>query len=170
ASTLPRQGENSGKLSSLLRFAYYLTDYVFGQWVIHFRYVRKGVIVLYDRYYFDFINDSKRSNIKLNPKFTSRFYFLIKKPRFNYFLWAPADVILKRKQELTSDTINSLTSDYIALFERLQNADKSVLYRCIKNIEIGETVAGIMRNITCKPHEKNLYQTRTLPQSGLQPA
>ncbi|MEZ5173676.1 MAG: hypothetical protein R2850_09280 [Bacteroidia bacterium] len=46
ASTLPRQGENSGKLSSLLRFSYYLFDYVFGQWVIHFRYVRKGVIVL----------------------------------------------------------------------------------------------------------------------------
>ncbi|MEZ5173677.1 MAG: hypothetical protein R2850_09285 [Bacteroidia bacterium] len=125
----------------------------------------------HDDYYFDFINDSKHAfNIRFPKDFSPRFYFLIKKPRFNYFLWAPADVILKRKQELNSDTINSLTSDYIALFERLQNADKSVLYRCIKNIEIGETVAGIMRNITCKPHEKNLYQTRTLPQSGLQPA
>ena len=146
-STLPRQGKNSSKLSSFIRFAYYLCDYIIGQWIIHFRYVRKNTIVLYDRYYFDFINDSRRSNIALNPSFTEKFYFLIKKPEFNYFLWAAPDVILKRKQELDKDTIITLTNQYTELFARLQNADKKHIYRCIENVEIGETVESIMRNV-----------------------
>jgi thymidylate kinase len=160
-SNLPRQGKNSGKLSSLIRFFYYLIDYSFGQWLIHFRHVRKGTIVLYDRYYFDFINDSRRSNIALSPAFTSRFYFLIKKPQFNYFLWAPADVILERKKELDRDTIEALTSRYIRLFSELQKKDATHLYQCIKNLEIGETVSIIMRNITHKPHETDFYQTHS---------
>ncbi len=146
-STLPRQGQNSSKISSLIRFAYYLCDYIFGQWFIYFRYVRKNTIVLYDRYYFDFINDSRRSNIALNPKFTEKFYPFIKKPEFNYFLWAAPDVILKRKQELDKETIISLTKQYTELFARLQKGDHTHLYRCIENVEIGETVESIMRNV-----------------------
>jgi thymidylate kinase len=160
-STLPRQGKNSGKLSSLIRFVYYLSDYVFGQWWIHFRYVRKGVIVLYDRYYFDFINDSRRSNIALSPAFTERFYSLIRKPEFNFFLWAPPEVILKRKQELDQQTIEGLTTQYTQLFDRLQKRDSTSVYRCIENLEIGATVGLIMRNVTKKTHESTFYSNHS---------
>lgn len=165
ASTLPRQGTNSGKLSSLLRFTYYLFDYVIGQWWIHFRHVRKDTIVLYDRYYFDFINDSKRSNISLNSSFTERFYVLIKKPAFNFFLWAAPEVILKRKQELEHDTIVALTNQYTHLFNRLQSADKHHVYRCIENNEIRETVTLMMRIIEKKLHEADFYPVHTTSQS-----
>lgn len=160
-STLPRQGKNSGKLSSLIRFVYYLSDYVFGQWWIYFRYVRKGVIVLYDRYYFDFINDSRRSNIALSPAFTERFYSLIKKPEFNFFLWAPPEVILRRKQELNQQTIEGLTTQYMQLFDRLQKRDSTSVYRCIENLEIGATVELIMRNVTKKTHESTVYSNHS---------
>ena len=66
---LPRQGKNSSALSSFLRFMYYYTDYIFGQFYIYFKYTLRGYTVLYDRYYFDFIIDSKRSNIVLSRKF-----------------------------------------------------------------------------------------------------
>lgn len=156
-ATLPRQGKNGSKVSSLFRFVYYLSDYVFGQWWIHFRYVRKGVVVLYDRYYFDFINDSRRSNIALSPSFTERFYGLIRKPEFNFFLWAPSGVILKRKQELDKESIEGLTTQYTELFDRLQRRDSKSVYRCIENLEIGETVELIMRNVDKKLHESPVY-------------
>jgi thymidylate kinase len=165
ASTLPRQGTNSGKLSSIIRFTYYLFDYVFGQWWIYFRHVRKDTIVLYDRYYFDFINDSKRSNISLKPSFAERFYKLLRKPEFNFFLWAAPDVILKRKQELDYNTIHTLTNQYTSLFNRLQSADKYHVYRCIENIEIRETVNLMMRIIEKKMHEADFYPINTTSQS-----
>ncbi|MBQ0768226.1 MAG: hypothetical protein KBT58_02980, partial [Bizionia sp.] len=66
---LPRTGSNKSKMSSYIRFFYYLIDYVFGQWVIYFKYTRKDIIIIYDRYYFDFINDARRTNINLDSKF-----------------------------------------------------------------------------------------------------
>lgn len=55
---LPRTGSNKSKLSSFIRFFYYLLDYIIGQWFIYFKYTIKGNIIVYDRYYFDFINDA----------------------------------------------------------------------------------------------------------------
>jgi thymidylate kinase len=162
ASTLPRQGTNSSKASSLLRFAYYLSDYVFGQWWIYFRHVRKNTIVLYDRYYFDFINDSRRSNIALNPAFTEQFYKLLRKPEFNFFLWASPELILRRKQELDADTIQALTERYSGLFERLQSKDSEHVYQCIENIEIEATLNLMMRIIGKKMHEADFYPTNTI--------
>lgn len=165
-STLPRQGQNSSKVSSLIRFAYYLCDYMFGQWFIYFRYVRKNTIVLYDRYYFDFINDSRRSNIALNPKFTEKFYPFIMKPAFNYFLWAAPDVILKRKQELDKETIIALTKQYTELFARLQKGDHTHVYRCIENVEIVETVESIMRNVVGNTYnETPIHATHSITKS-----
>ena len=70
AQKLPRQGHNSSSVSSLLRFSYYYTDYLLGQAYIYLRYLLFGYVVLYDRYYFDFIIDGKRSNIILNQRLT----------------------------------------------------------------------------------------------------
>ncbi|MBK7967152.1 MAG: hypothetical protein IPK10_19020 [Bacteroidetes bacterium] len=74
---LPRQGTNTSVLSSFLRFMYYYLDYVFGQFYIYFKYTLRGYTVLYDRYYFDFIIDAKRSNIVLSKKFMKWGYHLI---------------------------------------------------------------------------------------------
>ena len=165
-STLPRQGQNKSSLSSLFRFGYYLFDYVVGQWFVYFRHVRKNTIVLYDRYYFDFINDSRRSNISLSPSFTEKFYPLIRKPEFNFFLWASPEVILKRKQELDGDTIVALTKQYTELFARLQKKDSKHVYRCIENTDIGETVSSLMRNVVGNDtHETALPTTHSITES-----
>lgn len=141
---LPRTGGNKSKFSSYLRFFYYLLDYVVGQWLVYFRYTRKGKIVVYDRYYFDFINDSRRTNIDLNSRFTRFFYKLIFKPELNFFLYAPADIILQRKQEMDRESIISLTEKYQSLFSDL---DRKVngRYFSIENIDLEETLALVDR-------------------------
>ena len=44
--------------------------------------------MLYDRYYFDFINDGRRSNINLPARFTQALYAFDNKPKLNLFLYA----------------------------------------------------------------------------------
>ena len=136
---LPRTGANSSIVSSLIRFTYYLVDYIFGQWVVFFRYSLKGNIIIYDRYYFDFINDGRRTNIKLNENFIKFFYKFVFKPDINIFLYASPKIILSRKQEMDEKSIVELTGKYKTLFESFSN-EKKEKYKCIENIDKEKTL------------------------------
>jgi thymidylate kinase len=138
--SLPRKGNNKNLLSSLLRFGYYYADYLFGQFIVYTKYILRGYIVLYDRYYFDFIVDSKRSNININKSFIKSLYRLVYKPELNVFLYAQPDVILKRKKELSAEDIIQLTANYKYLFNQLGD---ELQYICIENIDKAETVNRI---------------------------
>lgn len=146
-SNLPRQGKNGSFLSSLLRFTYYYCDYLFGQFVIYFKYISRGYVVIYDRYYFDFINDSKRSNIVLPKSISKLGYNFLLKPKFNFFLFADANVILNRKKELTKATIEELTKDYNSLFDSLKVKSNSSVYESINNEELDVTLNQIVKTI-----------------------
>jgi len=144
---LPRQGKNKSSLSSFIRFLYYYFDYLLGQFVVYFKYILRGKVVIYDRYYFDFINDSKRSNIVLPKKLTSFFYNFLLKPEFNFFLFADADIILKRKEELSKATIEKLTADYHDLFESLQSKSNTLVYQSINNVDLEVTLNQVVKTI-----------------------
>lgn len=139
-SSLPRKGNNKSRLSSLFRFGYYYTDYLLGQLLIYVRYTLRGYVVLYDRYYFDFIVDGKRSNILLRPSFIRKLYRFVYKPQLNVFLYATPEVILKRKKELTAEDITRLTAHYKKLFGRLESKDR---YICIENTNKQRTLDEI---------------------------
>jgi thymidylate kinase len=147
ASKLPRQGTNYGFVPSLFRFAYYYTDYFFGQFYVWAKYIMRGTVVLYDRYYFDFINDSRRSNINL-PVWMVRFgYKFLMKPGLNIFLYADSKIILSRKKELDARTIEILTDKYLKLFNRLNNHNKHLKYISIENVDLQSTLKRIQYNI-----------------------
>lgn len=141
-SQLPRQGSNNNLISSLLRFAYYYTDYLFGQAYVYLKYVMWGHVVLYDRYYFDFIIDSVRSNIRLPRWMTRLGYLFIITPNLNFFLYADPATILKRKKELDHETISQLTNDYLSLFRQLGKS-KSGAYHPIENTNLEMTLSII---------------------------
>ncbi|MDX1348959.1 MAG: hypothetical protein R3279_01865 [Putridiphycobacter sp.] len=142
---LPRTGTNGSTLSSFLRFSYYFTDYIIGQVYVYFKYIIRGKIVLYDRYYFDFIADCERSNIRLNKRLIKALYFFISKPKLNVLLWADANVIYKRKQELEISTISKLTQDYKNLFRNYHQRYSKSTYKVVKNVNIDFTVSTVMR-------------------------
>lgn len=143
---MPRTGTNKSQLGSLVRFAYYLVDYMVGQIVVHLKHTIRGHIVLYDRYYFDFIHDAKRTNIVLPPWFMKMFYPLIYKPRLNFFLYAPSEVILARKQELDKSAIEELTHRYGSHFDSLSMKYNNDVYRKIKNTDRERTVETILQD------------------------
>ena len=148
ASRLPRQGNNSNFVSSFIRFGYYYLDYLIGQFIVYFKYVSRGYVVLYDRYYYDFINDSKRSNIVLPSNLIRAGFGLIMKPKFNFFLYAKSETILERKKELDAKTIDELTEKYLKLFQSLQVQNKQSHFKAIENIELNATLDVIFNNIS----------------------
>lgn len=149
AETLPRTGKNKSSISSLIRFMYYYCDYFFGHSYVFFKYLLRGNIVLYDRYYFDFVADPKRSNIQLSEKIVKPLYQLIHQPRHNFLLHAPAEEVRKRKQELSIEDIRSLNNSYKGLFEELsEKAEASrkphhPSYHSIENTDRKATVLKI---------------------------
>jgi thymidylate kinase len=161
AATLPRQGNNNSYISSFIRFAYYYADYLFGQLYIQCKYVLRGYIVLYDRYYFDFINDSKRSNITLPKTFTSLWYRFLLKPKYNFFLYASAEEILVRKKELDAATITALTNQYLTLFDKLSIKYRSSEYIPVYNKDLSATLSLIEDTVMLhKPVKSKLNQLR----------
>ena len=146
SNNLPRQGTNKSFISSLLRFSYYFTDYLLGQIWVYFKYILRGKIVIYDRYYYDFINDAKRSNINLSSKLIQSLYFFIYKPEYNFYLFNTPEVILARKKELSKDDITGLNLKYSSLFNKLKDTSKGK-YRQIKNDDREETVTKIIEDI-----------------------
>ncbi len=143
-NALPRKGKNKSVISSFFRFAYYLTDFIIGQFYIYVKHLSRGHIVLYDRYYFDLISDSRRSNIDLPKSILKAGYTLLMEPELNFFLFANSKIILKRKQELDSITIGALTTSYLNLFNDLKETSESK-YVTIENVNLEETLGKIMQ-------------------------
>ena len=139
---LPRQGGNTSKISSYLRFAYYLTDYILGQVYIYLRYTRRGYFIVYDRFYYDYIIDPKRANLVIHESVARFFLHFIREPNLNVFLYAPTEIILERKRELDAETIQLLTRQYISLFSDLEINSKAK-YLCIENIKLSDTLREI---------------------------
>jgi len=139
---LPRQGNNSSTLSSTIRFFYYYIDYLIGQFYVWSKYLVRGKIVLYDRYYYDFIIDGKRSNITLPSSFPKYLFHFLQKPTLNFFLYADAPTILKRKKELSSKDIVALTASYHALFQEFSKKYNGK-YIPIENKERSQTLFTI---------------------------
>jgi thymidylate kinase len=144
ADTLPRQGGNKNSLSSLVRFGYYYTDYLLGQLYVKVKYHWRGYAVLYDRYYFDFIIDGRRSNIDLPAWMTTFLYRFVYHPPLNLFLYADAETIRQRKQELELESIVELTSEYKALFANLSKRNQGDQYVAVENIEKEKTLKTII--------------------------
>ncbi len=158
AATLPRQGKNHSKLSSIIRFAYYYTDYLLGQWVVWAKYLLRGYVVLYDRYYFDFIADGRRSNIALGEALPKWLYHFVWKPDLNVFLYAHPVHIRKRKQELSEEAISELTHRYLKLFEAFaqKHAGKYLPVENMNRQATLETILDAFAATAAKPSFKTV--------------
>lgn len=142
---LPRQGNNNSKISSYLRFGYYYIDYLLGQIYIWAKYLIRGYTVVYDRYYFDFIIDGKRSNINMSSTLPKFLYNFVTKPDLNFFLYADAATIIKRKQELSPSVITQLTKKYLSLFKDFSKNHQGK-YIHIENIDKQNTLQTILNH------------------------
>jgi thymidylate kinase len=151
----PHRGGKTGALNSLLRLGYYTVDYILGYFLKVKTVTRITRLVIFDRYYTDIICDSRRSRIYLSPKFL--YYFgkwFIPSLDYNILLTASTETILKRKNELDKEGIETINSkiDYLA--------DKKGYYKVLNESTPQETVANILRIVFNEQHQKNLKRLK----------
>jgi len=99
--TNPHGSSESGIFGSLVRWSYYMLDYTFGFYKkVYSIKANKSRVWIFDRYYYDYLIDPKRSRIKL-PKWILRMgQFIIPEPDIILCLGADSEIMHNRKPEL----------------------------------------------------------------------
>jgi thymidylate kinase len=104
--TNPHASRPSGLIGSLIRFTYYLTDYFIGYYIKIFpRKATKASVWLFDRYYYDYYFDQKRSRINLPYALIRVGQMFIPEPDLIICLGTDPGVIHLRKPELSLSEI-----------------------------------------------------------------
>ena len=100
-TTDPHAGKVSGRAGSLARVLYYAVDYCLGYWVkIYPIIVKRPTIVVFDRYFYDYLIDPKRSCVNM-PKLVIEFISVfIPAPDLVVCLGTDPGTIHTRKPEL----------------------------------------------------------------------
>lgn len=118
--TNPHRAKPAGEISSFIRMTYYWLDYILGMPLILRKNAQFNKITIFDRYIYDFLVDPRRSRINLPYWLRKGFTKLVKQPKIVFVLDAPAEVIYKRKQELTPEEI----SRQLVAFRKLSSLGK----------------------------------------------
>lgn len=145
----PHRGGETGKISSLIRLAYYLVDYISGYFLVVKPVLFRRGVVIFDRYFTDVMSDSRRSRIGLHYKWVFPFRRLVPKIDYSFIIFVEPEEILKRKQELTRVQIDTI-------YEKLNyicNGDKH--YVRINNDSAPElAVNAIIDHVLTNQNEK----------------
>jgi len=147
----PHRGGKTGKISSLIRLAYYSVDYILGYFLRVKPQTRITRLVIFDRYYTDIIADSRRSRICL-PYRMLYWYGRLFIPSLDYhiLLTATAESILKRKRELDAEGINDINA-------KLEYLSRKKGYKLVMNESSPEVAAdAILEHVFSIQHQKNL--------------
>lgn len=97
----PHAMKERGLLGSIIKLFYFLALYVIGYWNNVFPLKVRSTFVIFDRYYHDLIVDPKRYRYGAGRILIYIIGFFIPKPDLWILLDAPADVIQRRKSEVT---------------------------------------------------------------------
>lgn len=99
--TNPHKSPSSGFIGSSFRWGYYLLDYTFGYFLkVYPKKAIRSCVWIFDRYYYDYIIDPKRSRVKLPYNILKFGQLLIPEPDIILCLGTDAKIIHSRKPEL----------------------------------------------------------------------
>lgn len=108
----PHRAKPASGISSLFRLMYYWLDYLLGYWLVNRRKCARGGVLVFDRYFYDFVADPRRSRISL-PKWVRKIFLrMTPQPDIVFFLDCNADVVFARKQELSRNEIERQLNEY----------------------------------------------------------
>ena len=114
----PHRAKPAGAVSSFFRLVYYWLDYLLGYWLrIRPQCMRHNVVV-FDRYFYDFLVDPRRSRLGLPFWIRRLFLRLTPQPDLVFFLDCDADIVYARKQELELNEISRQLEAYGELARR----------------------------------------------------
>lgn len=142
----PHGHKKENPLKSLLRFLYYLMDFIVGYWIEIRPFLQKGHLIIFDRYYYDYFVDLFRYNMSLPSWFPKIFLPLVPAPDLTICLHASPENLYKRKQEIPLSEISRQIIAYEALTRRLRSAVKVSSEKPIPEV-VNEIVELIRKSI-----------------------
>lgn len=106
----PHAGKSSGLAGSLIRWGYYLIDYTIGYLKIVFPIIHtKSKIFIFDRYYYDYYIDQKRSKTNLPNWVIKLGELFVPKPDIILCLGGNPQMIYQRKPETSLEEVTRQT-------------------------------------------------------------
>jgi thymidylate kinase len=109
-------------LTSLARFFYYLADYIIGYPSKVFWPKIRTHFVVFERYYYDFLLDTKRFRLKLPPWLPQAALHLVPKGDLVFLLHGSPDILYSRKQEISRSEVERQLKAIEYFSKRIKNA------------------------------------------------
>lgn len=156
----PPRGYAYGRVMSLLRYLYYLTDFIIGYWVVIYPKKVRTTLVMGERWYYDVIVNPGRYGFRLPSWLLRAGGRLIPEPDVAILLEAPADEIHARKPELSVKE----------LYAQLQRMRAILPYsgcRISTTGSIDRSVAAVAHVVTDAAQRRTVYRReRAAPRDG----
>ena len=140
----PHDVKLQSKLKSFVRFMYYNADFVLGTLFKIMPLKKKGHLIIFDRYYYDYFADTIRYKYNLSQNLIRGFSRLIPKPDIVFILDADTEVIWNRKREVPVEEVARQRMAYASILDMDLNG---VLINVDRDVNtIVEEVAGLILN------------------------
>lgn len=148
--TEPHSKKPYGKVLSFLKFTYFNLDYIIGYWLSVRVHLGKNELVIFDRYYYDYLVDKYRYRLTLNDKLIKWTMKLIPKPHITFLLIGSPRVLYERKKEISLDEVEKQVNNVMELEDIIS---KSKIINVNNNIN--EVVFDVSKNIVSVMKTRN---------------
>lgn len=135
SSQLHFEKKQQNKLISYLKFIYYLIDYLLGNFLLFSKFTSNNNVIIFDRYYFDYICDQSRFSIYVNPVFSKFFLKMIFIPDCNFYLYSSTELIYLNRREQSENQIILSNKRYINLFRQCKKIFPSKSFHIIEGLQ-----------------------------------
>ncbi|RKX98076.1 MAG: hypothetical protein DRP55_08460 [Spirochaetes bacterium] len=144
----PHGHKKENPIKSFARFFYYLIDFIAGYWIKVYPLIKKGSLVIFDRYYYDYLVDLFRYNMSIPSWFPKIFLPFIHAPDITIYLDASYKILYKRKQEIPKNELKRQIKAYNNLINKFSHAITISAEKPVK--EIVKEITDIIQNIRNK--------------------
>lgn len=149
----PHDHPKQNRFKSLLRFFYYLADYLIGHPIkIYWAKVKKNIII-FDRYYYDYLVDLFRYQFNIPNWLPKLFLPIIPVPDLTIYLDAEPEELHKRKQELSLHELKRQVEEFKRVLPQIPNSI---------TVSTDKPINKIVKEISYQILKKKSLQTKKL--------
>lgn len=110
---------------------YFNLDYIIGYWLSVKVHLGKNELVIFDRYYYDYLVDKYRYRLNLNDKIIKWTMRVIPKPHITFLLTGTPKVLYERKKEISLGEVEKQVNKVEKLKDilpdsKIINVDKNI--------------------------------------------
>lgn len=149
----PHSAPLHGLIPSLLRFLYYMTDYLLSIPTL-MKQKAQNQLIVFDRYAYDMAIDPKRYRFHLPPWLLKTLVRLAPLPDLVFCLDAPVDVLQSRKQEVSREETARQRVAYRSFVHSLPNGH--IIDASLPLEQVAEAVAAIIQDFLARRAEKTV--------------